>query len=289
MWIIFWIVAALMSALANSFWKKSIDHTSLSTSMFSLFWPVGWLIIISSIFLINWYNFSYLLEYKLVLLAIFIAIMEIIIAYMDLYVFKKIKMSYILPYENSNKIFVILIWFFLYFGTKNSTSIETFLITLLAVFIIVWFSLDFKSLKFDRLIWIYLWWKILSAINILLIWYILLSINTVNYMSINVIVLILIYILIITLWSSKISNYKNQSKIFYKSKILATILWWSWYIIGIYLIESQWLLIATLLWFIGLVFSIISMKFILNDTPSKKQILLAFIVSILIWVWYYFK
>jgi hypothetical protein len=31
------------------------------------------------------------------------------------------------------------------------------------------------------------------------------------------------------------------------------------------------------------------MKYILKDNPSRKQIFLAFIVSILIWIWYYFK
>jgi ABC-type multidrug transport system permease subunit len=88
------------------------------------------------------------------------------------------------------------------------------------------------------------------------------------------------------------NNFKEllqQTNSFYKYRWLALMIWQSWFILWIFIIESSWVLVASLLSFITIVFSIISMKFILNDNPTKKQIILAILVVLLIWIWYYYK
>lgn len=289
MWIVLWILSALLQAVWWSFRKKAIDNSNIPSSLFAILWPIIGAIIVYTIIYFTSFNVSIFLNYKFLLLIVLIATLEIINNYIEIYSFRKTKISNLLPYDNTNKLLIILIWFFIYYWTKNSTSIITFLITLLTIFIIISFSIDFKNIKIDKIIWIYLFWKALSATTWLIIWYILLTFTTIEYMSVNVLIAFSIYFIITLVNRNNFSILLKQNKIFYKSRLFALILWWTWFLISLYIIQSSWLLIATLIWFIWLIFKIFSMKFILNDNPTKKQILLAFMVSILIWLWYYFK
>lgn len=285
--IIFWIISAFLQAIWWSFRKKAIDNSTLPPSLFAIPWPIIWATIVYSLLYFFDTNLLIYIDYKIILLILIISSLEILSNYLEIYSFKNTKISNLLPYGNTNSLFIILIWFFLYYWTKNSTSITTFIITLITIFIIIWFSIDFKKIKIDKVIGIL--WKTLSAITALIIWYILINYSSIEYMSINVIFWFTFYFLITIITKEKFKQLLKQESNFYTYRTIALVLWWVWFLIGLYIIESAWLLIATLIWFIWLIFRIFSMKFILKDNPSKKQIILAFIVSILIWIWYYLK
>ncbi len=81
----------------------------------------------------------------------------------------------------------------------------------------------------------------------------------------------------------------RQSKIFYTNRIQAKVVWWTGYMLWLYIIESAGVIVATLLWFFTIVFSVVTMRLILDDVPSKKQVILSFFVILMIGIWYYFK
>jgi hypothetical protein len=113
--------------------------------------------------------------------------------------------------------------------------------------------------------------------------------SSITLVTISWVLELILFTSILIILKESFSIILKQSKIFYVNRLIATILWRSAFILWLYIIQSSWVIVATLLWFFWIVFSILSMKFILKDNPTKKQIILAFIVIFLIWIWYYFK
>lgn len=287
--IILWIISALFSSIWWVYQKKAIENSNISTSLFSILWPIIWAFIIGSLMFILNISTDIYSNWVIILLTLLIVFLEIGSNFLNIYIYKKTKLSELLPYFNLDKLLIVLIGFFLFYWTKNSTSIESFIIILFTIIIVIWFSIDFKNLKINKNIWLFIFSKSISSISTLLIGYILIQYSAVEYMSINVIFTFILYFLILIITKDNVKILLKQTNIFYKSRFLWLILWWTSFILWLYIIQTSWVLIATLLSFIGLIFSIISMKLILNDNPNRKQIILAFIVMFMIWIWYYFK
>lgn len=287
--IILWILSSLFGSLTDTIWKKAVVISKLPQSLFSVYWPIGWIIIIYSIIYFWKINVTILSDYKIIFLIFLIAFISYIVTILYIDIYKKVKLSELLPYKNLDKIFIVLFGFVIFYWTKNWTSVTSFSIILLTIFIILLFSVDIKKISFSKDILKFFLVKFLESIITLLVWYIFLQYKTIEYLSIETIIFLSITIIVSILQKNNLKLLFTQQKQFYKYRIWASIIWWVWFIIWLYIIEKSWVLIATLLSFIGLVFQIFFMKFILNDVPEKKQIILAFIVMFMVWIWYYFK
>lgn len=287
--IILWIISTLFGSITDSIWKKAVEVSKLPQSLFAVFWPIIWILIVYCIIIYNDLSMSILTDYKSLLIILLIALISYINTFLYINIYKKVKLSELLPYNNLDKIFIVLFGFFLFYWTKNWTGIQSFFITLLTIFIIIFFSIDFKKISFSKDIIQFFIIKLIETTITLLVWYIFLTYNTVQYLSVETIMFLSITIIISIVQKNKLILLFTQEKNFYKYRLWAWIIWWIWFIIWLYIIQTSWVLIATLISFIWLVFQIFSMKFILNDTPTKKQIILAFTVMILIWVWYSLK
>jgi len=287
--IILWVISAAFDSISLSFRKKSIDTWNLSKTMFKYFAFIFWLIIIIFLNYSFWLEFSILKDYKYLLICLLIIIVGVLNTFLQLYIFKKIKLSETLPYNDLDKIFIIIIGSILYYWTDKETSIITLVTALLTIILIIALSIDFKKIKIPKSIWLFVFFKLIKAWIIISIWMVLLKYTNFTFMAVNWIFELIIFTLIAIITKDSFKSMITQSKVFYVSRFTWSILWRLAYIIWLYIIETSWLIVATLLWFLGLVFNIISMKFILRDNPEKKQIFLAFMVLILIWIWYYFK
>lgn len=287
--IVFWLVSALFNSLALNFRKKSVSETSLPTSLLVWLWPFFWFFVLGIIILFSWINTDIFFDYKSIFLISIVVILSIAADYLEVYVFKKTKISELLPYTNLDKLFIVLIWFFLFFWTKNSTSITTLLITLFTIIVIAIFSIDFKKLKIPKSITAYTFVMLFRAIWVLIVWYIFLKYNTIDYVTINNIFYFLFYIIIAIYLKDDFKTLFKQSKAFYIAREISLLVWWWGFIVWLYIVKESWVLVATLISFVWLILNIITMKLILKDTPSKKQISLAIIVTFLIWIWFYFK
>jgi len=131
--------------------------------------------------------------------------------------------------------------------------------------------------------------KFLYACTTLIMWKILFEYSTLDIFALIVFFYIWFHTITNLLLKRDFTLMLKQSKEFYKYRFTTWILWRLSFIIWIFIIESSWVLIASLLSFIAIVFSVFSMKFILWDSPTLKQVLLSVLVIIMIWIWYYFK
>lgn len=287
--LILWILSEILSSIADSYRKQSIDNSKLKKSSFAIIASFFGLIFVYIFVYIVWEKLIIFTDYYAILIVTLISITQVITNFLYINVYEKVKISELLPYWNVWSLFTVIISFIIFYWTETSTSITTFLITLFTIFVIIISNINPKKVKFSKHILLYILALILDSVVFLTLGYLLLDYSSLNYMTLTLFADLVLYWILIILTKESIKLIFKQNKTFYKSRLISIILWRWWFFISLYIIETSWVLLATLISFLWIVFSIISMKFILKDNPSKKQILLAFIVTVLIWLWYYFK
>jgi len=287
--IILWIITSLLWSLWSTYWKKSTDNSTLPNWLFVLLGPIIWIFFIYTLVFTIWINTDILSDKKIIILLVVAWLFDAIWSILEAWIYKKVKISKILPYSSFDKLFVIVLWFILFYWNEGYTSISTLIIAIFTVLIIVLFSFDYKNISIEKEILYYIFVKLMYSIATLIMWGVLLSYTTIDMFSILIIVYLCIHLIFNLIIKNNFSNLLKQSKTFYKYRIWWSVIWWASFVLWFFIIENSWVLIASLLSFITIVFSIISMKYILGDSPNKKQIILAILVVILIWVWYSFK
>lgn len=204
------------------------------------------------------------------------------------YVLKYEKLSTITPYENLGPLLTIVFSFLIF----RDTSIISFIIAILTIFILFWTSFDYKNLKFSKNILIFIWWRLASSTWNIILWYLLLK-NS----AFDIFMVYMFASFLFSLWLLIIKSRKEKTLLgkFFEQKIdiFKTIIcwniWWWWWFISLVIIKNVWLTVATLLSFLWLIVWYIFYYFFLWDKPDKRSILLAVLVTILVWLWYYFK
>jgi hypothetical protein len=99
----------------------------------------------------------------------------------------KNKLSSLIPYENLNKVFIIIISFFLF----GDVSLLTLFIALLTVFVIMGFSLDLKKIRFPKSFGLVLLVQLIYTVVTLITGYILLSVSAVTlFVSNNILMFV---------------------------------------------------------------------------------------------------
>lgn len=290
MWaILLWILTSFLSSTWDSFRKITLEESRMSTSMFSFFASLLWWIIILGIFLYFGMDFSIFNDSLYLLIIFVIVLVWFLNQYLLQHVYKNEKLSILLPFDSLDKIFIVVFWFIIFYWTDQWTSITTLLITLLTICIIIFSSIDIKNISLPKTVIIFIVHKIIRAAKILWAWFFLLKYSSIDYVILDWVFYIIFAFIAVIALKRPFKNMLNQSRKFYNNRIISIILWRSGYILGIYIIQDSGVIIATLLWFFYIAFSVFSMKFIAKDTPSKKQIILAFVVIALVWIWYYFK
>jgi hypothetical protein len=283
--IFLWILAEMFCSIWGVNRKKAVESWNVSKNLFSILWPINMFLIIYTIIFFTWSDFAIFKDYKAIILMLVIWFLWVVSNYAEIFVFKNTRMSELLPYSKLDKLFVIVIWFF-YF---SNTSETTLLISIFTVLLLIWFSIDFKKLKVSKFVLIYIMILFSWSIITLITWKLLLTYSTIDFMSMNSVMFIILYFSLILIYKEKPKSLLLQSKTFYISRGLALFFGSTWFLIWLYIIQNSWVVIATLISFVWVFTSIISMKYILKDNPKKKDVILAILVLILIWLWYYFN
>lgn len=289
MGIILWIITSFLQSVWSTFWKKALDNSNISSWLFLLFWPLIWTIIVYFAIYFSGTSLSIFTKIWLLWLLVIAWIFDGLWQRVEAATLKKVKMSYILPYRSLDKLFIIILWFIFFYWKEWYTSIATFSIAIFTFIVTLVLSLDFKNLKLDKNITKYIFWKLITSISTLIVWLVLLEHTTLELFSFFVLVTLSFHIIVNYFQKNNFLTLFTQPKKFYKYRILWTLLGWSWFFLSFLIIEQSWVVIASLISFISIVFSILSMKVVLGDTPTKKQVILAFLVTLLIWIGFYFK
>lgn len=287
--ILLWLLTTFLDAFWIWFRKKSLDEWKLSTIMFKFFAHIFWFFMIIWLIYFIWIDTELYENTNDMILIFIVVLLATFNILFHLSIMKQVKISELLPYDNMDKLFIVVIWFFLFYWTDKWSSAITLLITILTIIVIILFTVDIKNIKIPKIIWKFIIHKIIKAFQILAIWYILIKYSSITYVVNNWFIELSIMTVMAIVLKDNFKTLVTQTKSFYINRLIATIMWRSAFIIGLYIIQTSWVIIATLLWFFWIAFNIISMKLILKDNPNKKQITLAFIVIFLIWIWYYFK
>jgi len=282
-----WVV---LKSISTSFFKKALDTGNISKIMFKMMAHFFWAFFFLALINIFFFQKAIFFDTTILLLALSISIMRFFLTQLELYIFKNAKLSSLMPYENIDKIIIVIVSFFLYqWIAEKSVSLITFFITLFTIFIVIWFSLEGKKLKMQKEILLFIIRRIGDGVLFLITGIILLKYNSITYWFTNFSLEFMVYFIAALLMNDSFSSLLKQTKDFYISRLLWVFLGWSSFILSLIIIEKTDLITASLLWFLSVIFNTLSMKFILHDTPTKKQILLSFIVIFLIGIWYYFK
>lgn len=287
---IWWIITVFLDALDEIMWQKAIQTAinmkKILYNAFRFIW--GFLIVIFLLFF-GIYDYHELLNIDIYLyvIMIFIIIIWLLTSPLRQTVYKKEKISTILPYQNINSLLIIIISFFWF----KDTSWISFFITIFLLFLLALTSIDFKRQQKVNNKKLILFIEFLVTIQQLLIVYIIkLVTDKFYFLSYNIIGFIFTIVIALIFCGKTIPiQLKKQSIKFYKYRFSATILGWISTLISAFLIKSYWAVITLLLWFLGMWVMLLMSYLIQKDRPAKKDIILAVVVSILVWVAYFLK
>lgn len=274
------IISTFLTWIADIFWKKSLSYWVWPKMHDILSYPAAFLIIIY--FFIAWIDLSKV-DYLLVISTSIILFISIFKTQIRQSIYREEKISVIMPYTNVNKILSIVLSFFI-FSDVSKTSL---FITILAIIVVIIFSIDFKTLKFPRNI------KKMLIVEIgwagLLVWSWWLIANyweDLYFMFAWISWAILLAIMIVFLWEFK--TVKNKPKEFWINRYIWSI-WWFSRFLSLVVISNLWLSISIILSFLGIWITLFLAFIFLKDKPAKKDLLLTLIVTSLVWLAFLYK
>jgi len=274
------ILSTLMTWFSNIFWKKSLWYWVWSKMHELLSYPI-WLAIGIYFFYI-WIDYSNV-DLVIVLWTIVIFLLSIVKSPIIQNVYKKEKISVIMPYTNINKILSIIFSFFLF----SDVSITSLILTIIAIFVVILFSIDFRTLKVPKSLKIIAISELLTSIITIASWYLIFKYSEILYFIIFV-VFWTIFLIFISYLTGQYKTVKWLKKDFWFYRyIWAT--WWISRFLSLVVIKNLWLSITILLSFLWIWITLLLSFFILKDKPSKKDLVLTILVTALVWLWFYFK
>jgi len=274
------LVQSLLSSLVNILWKKSVNLANISKGLFTLYAKIIGLFFVIGFAIFGLINYKILLDWKAVLGILIVVSLWIITAFIKQGLLKLNKVSSILPFENLAPLFTILIGYFLF----HDSSVISFFISILTILVVVVFSFDYKNFTFPKKVWLLVFQQFLFALATIIIAFVLKKYNWPSVALLDVILSFLILI-IFTIKFSELKQFHKQKLDFYKYRFWAGFAGRSVYVISLFLISDLWIVISTLLTFLTLWVTLIMWYFYLDDKPSKKDIILAIIITCLVWLW----
>lgn len=276
------IISAVIWSFSKILFKKSLwfwVNNFIITSYNRLWWIIIWLI-----FIATWFINPSELTLHAVWFWVLFAMLDMITGKYEQDVYRKETISAMAPFSSLDKVFIIIISFF-YF---KDISLLSLWITFLTIILISVSSFDFKKRVFPKNLWKIFLFQLSRAFSISIVWYLVLE-----YWA-NIIFMLdasmwFIVALIIVLLAKKAKEMFLLPKWFLKIWLWNWIIWWSSYWLSLLVIDDLWLWISTLLWFLWLWVTLIMSYIFFKDTPAKKDLLVTVLVTVLVWLWYYFK
>lgn len=286
------ILSTFFWSLSDVFFKKALKY-NINLWNNDFLGQVFPLIVFLFIYFFVWFNFETKLNLEInVIFYVFLSfVFYTIWRYYHAKIFKVEKITHLLPYENLSKIFTIIFSFYLF----SDISSTTFFITILTIFVIIWFSIDFKSLTFSKNILLFSFSHLFFAIWNLLTWYVLLEVAK-WWLWVSWYSFITTYLIIWTglfllpfLFLKWFSELKEVDFGFYVYRWTSWFFsWFSWFL-SMVVISNLGLSISVLLSFLWILSTLFFAFFILRDIPTKKDIILTILLLILISAGFYFK
>lgn len=279
---IYAVISTILDSMASVFWKKSLVYNA-PKEIFSVLAYTS-VVLITIVLLLTWKLSIEIVWIWTLMIILLITVLTYIRTLIMQTVYKNDKISKILPYQNISKIITLVIWFFLFWDT----SIITLIIALITIIVIILFSIDFKKIYIPKNIKLFSVAEVIYASILLLLWYLLLSITNISYFVYSYLFWITFTLLLIN-YKKQFHYFKKLPKQFYWYRLTASHIWWTWYILSLFIMKELGLTVSILVSYIWLASTLIFSYLMFKDKPTKKDLLLILIVTVLISIWYYFK
>lgn len=200
------------------------------------------------------------------------------------YTYKHEKISVMLPYSKLNTVLSIILSFYIFWNV----SIFSLFIALFIVCIIVFSSIDIHSIRIPKTLGVFLLHEVILCGSLITTGYVLLSLSFSDFYVLNFFINIILLVLLI-LYFSNIYSLFVQSRGFYISRLSASTFGSIGYFTSLYIISELGVISSILLSFLGMIFLLWLGWSILWDTPSKKDVFLGILITLLVGVAFYFK
>ncbi|MCH2189085.1 hypothetical protein MK079_04640 [Candidatus Gracilibacteria bacterium] len=274
------LISTFMQALADIFWKKSLSYGVGGKIHDLLSYPIGVAMAI--------YFLSYGIDgsvFDLTIVVVVFVVMLVAIFRTQFYqkIYNEEKISVIMPYTNINKIVIIICSFFLF----SDVSVISLFITIIAIIVIILFSIDFKNHTVPKNTTSLIVLEILRAIDVLVSGWIILNYTEIHYFIV-VVVWGIIILMTLSFAGKQFKTIRGKPKEFWVSRYIGGLGWIAWFL-ALVIIKDLGLSISILLSFLGIGITLLLSYIILGDKPSKKDLLLTLIVTILVGLGFYFK
>lgn len=296
----FWILLWIFQSFMNAFWmvlsKKVVENkavwnnwqTFISRSNHAIFMII--IFIISYNFLdINSFKFNFpqdIINTKNIFLFLIATFWIYFTYFLRRKAYANEKVSVLQPFAMLFQVFPIILWFI--FIASERANLITFLVAIITSFIVIIPNIDFKNLKMNKYSSMVLLSSIIKSVQIFIILYFLTIISPISFYFVESLLIIIISIFMIFIkWEfSEIKKItKKYAKLLFSANFVAIIS----VLLVLTMYSSLWVVITSLLSLLYLVFIYMFWYIILKEIPSKKDVIIAILVSICIVIWYYFK
>jgi len=274
------LITTIVDWISEIFWTKSLKYW-VWWKIHDLLGYFVWLIL-AFYFILSWVK---LFEIDLFLLVStsFLLVLAIITAYLQQKIYTKEKISVVMPFTNVNKILSLILSYFLF----SDVSLTSLIITLIAIIFIIWFTVDYNKWNFPKNSLLIYWTEILISIDTIFSWYLLFNYNEELFFIVFVFIWI-IFLSILTYILGEHKTLKWLNKNFWINRYIWALWWVSWFL-WLVIIKNLWISTSILLSFLWIWVTLLLSYLILKDKPSKKDLILTIIVTILVWLWYYYS
>lgn len=275
----YWILNAIIWSIWWILYKKSLAVMNwiISDKFYQLIW--AFFTIIFSLFLYFYFDFEYINIY-LFLMLLGTSILWIFWELFEQYAYKNEKLSVLMPYWEFESIFIVIFWFLLF----SNNSITSLVFTLLAWLILIIWSINFKKISFNKYCLALIITSLFSTFKVILYWFILKSLAVYNVFFYNILI-VFILLLLVSIFNKEILKLKKLHIKKYKYIFLENFVRFIVWILSLFIINELWVIQAVLIWMMYMVTSMISAYFFLKEKITKKEIIIAFLVSLCIWWW----
>lgn len=280
----FWaFISNVLSSVSTVYYKQSLSLARISDYLFSYLWELSGLFISICLVLIFGFDKAQITRQN-ILWILFIIVVVTVYDKLSQRLYRKEKISEILPYDNLNSIFAIIFWFLIF----RDASLTSFFIAILAFVVTILFSVDFKTFTVPKSIKLIFWIQILMTLETLFTWWLLKNLPDNEYYVIYE-VLILIVLLIPILLRREYLQLKWLKRKFYWSRFLWSMSGNLSFLLYLFMVGEFGIVMSILFSFIWTGITLLFGYLFFKEKPSKKEIILAVIVALIVWLWFIFQ
>lgn len=289
MYIILWIIQSFLNAIWMVLTKKIVENKKIWNNL-QTFFNRGYHFIIIGILFLAWiFDYNYIeadmqiQDFALLLIAtswLYVTYPLRRIAYANE------KVSVLQPYAMLFQVFPVIIGFI--FIASERANIITFLSAIVASFIVIWTSIDFKKFKFNKYSLMVLLSSTIKSFQIFSVLYFLTKFNPASYYFTETILILSISFLLM-FFKKEFLQVKLLTKWYLKLLFFANTIVIISILLSLTLYSTLWVILTSLINLLYLVFIYILWYFILKEIPSKKNIIVTLLVAVCIIIWVLFK